>query len=1759
MRLFLRTMLSLVTLSGFAQTPKLSVSAANINAQVAAGASTTQTFTITNTGNRDLNWTMNLQGNPVEFEKQAYADWTQAANQDRITPNVWITRKSTQGLFNIFNESGFASSSPAGTEWAFGKSEDLSSGDYAAWQTAVDFDPQSMIDNVISMHAITDDRYFDITFHSFLGNNTGGGFSYTRVEHGLKWASADFTSGTLLPGQSKTITLTLNSTTLFAGLSAGQIVIESNDPQNEEKMVPLSLNVGTGAGAPEISTPAAKNLGQGYAGFSTRSIITINNTGSAILNVTNVTSDNSAFVPEALVFSIQPGQGFDLPINFMPANPGAIAGTLTITNNDADESSLNIALSATALAPPLSAVNQNSFTINAASDANESANLVLSNTTGTDLTYSLALIFPSATPTVFSKTNFADPLIPENQDWVSTDIHITRSDRQGLFNGAVETGYVNGTSPANTLWANVSTAEAREQGISYTDWRNAIGGDPYEYIGKPWSMYIPSEDRFFDIVPSVWTCCENGGGFSYTRTEIYNWLTADTDGGAIVAGTDNTIGLSFNTAGLAAGTYTATVRITSNDPAAPVRNIPVTFNISGTPDATMFESTVEFDDTSLGHTSKKKIHVINNGAAPLNITGVTYSDAEFMTYQATGTVPPFSYGAIEISFTPSAIESYSGTITVATNDANNPTLEIPYSANGVGAAEIDVTTDVMDATVSTGDFITKTITIENTGVGPLHWSAKIENNNSLVSFIKPDHADWKLAENQDRITPNVWITRQDNQGLFNIARESKYFHDLSPIGTEWQLGSTLSVDPSNYMSWEDAVDGWPPSSVGRTFSLHTAREYYDVTFTSWTQDDNGGGFSYERRKANGWLKLDATEGTLAPGASTVVTVTYDPTDYLAGIKNDVVYIVSDDVDEPSVAVPIQMTIEGVAEIEASLSAAAFGNIGIGRTKTIPVTLSNNGTVPLVISSIVSTNAAFTVTQGAVTIAPDESVTVNITFSATAVQAYTGDLEITSNAENESGLIITLTGTGIQIPDIAVTPAKIAELTPSTTLFEGDITIENSGSADLNWSTNRPSSFPLSDILNNLNDGYTAITNIIPSMYTFNYDGGSNSISDGGNDMYDNGNFLNTDISPSIQYSDNVVIDGSAVFGAGTTYFTRHLNGLFVLAADLNGVNSFFISGNNGADGGGSVDATTLTTTVSGTSYTAFLKRVYNTSDPSINQMVIIESDASAGQTWSTNSDYSEHVINGLGNVTRIYYILYAGSSGTYIGDTDAQAIFEQFINTISGGNGFLPDWITLDTYSGTVAPGATQTVHYTIDLSTYPEANYEGNITISSNDPDESKVQIPVQINIGAVIVVNEIADVMVNEGFGSKTVDFANVFLDGNGGALTYAVGTDVDIISGAINGTQLTLSETGTGTSIVSIRAEDPDGNVVYEDFNFRVNDVPSVVTPIADKTLVRGFNTNSTDITDLFEDKDANDVVTLSATSSNEAVVTVAIVDNALVLTDVAVGTTTITITANDGNTGIASTTFNVTVNKAPATVVIANISATYDGNAKSVTTSTTPTNLNVNVVYTQQGTVVASPVNAGSYEVTATINDANYAGTSTATLTIAKADQTITFNAIASVMNSADPFALTATSTSTLAVSFTIVSGPATISGNTLTLTGAVGTVTVKATQAGDANYNAATAVERTFEVTQDPILGVDDVLSASVETWPVPAKDQLNITSGKHVMHHVTFSNLQGVRLVNVAPQASEYTLPLGHYPQGIYLLIITTDIGVVTRKIEIVK
>jgi hypothetical protein len=189
------------------------------------------------------------------------------------------------------------------------------------------------------------------------------------------------------------------------------------------------------------------------------------------------------------------------------------------------------------------------------------------------------------------------------------------------------------------------------------------------------------------------------------------------------------------------------------------------------------------------------------------------------------------------------------------------------------------------------------------------------------------------------------------------------------------------------------------------------------------------------------------------------------------------------------------------------------------------------------------------------------------------------------------------------------------------------------------------------------------------------------------------------------------------------------------------------------------------------------------------------------------------------------------------------------------------------------------------------------------------------------------------------------------------------------------------------------------------------------------------------------------------------------NGLATVPTIAGIYAVTGTVNNANyTG--STNGFLVISKATAKLILGNLSAVYDGTAKTVSVVTTPEGLAV--VLTCDGLVWA-PTNAGIYAVTGTVSSVNYAGSTNGTLVISKANQSITFPAIPAQLTT-NVVGLAATSRSGLGVSFSLGSGAATLTGTNLSFN-ATGSVSIVASQGGNANWNAAPTVTNTFMVTK----------------------------------------------------------------------------------------
>jgi cyclophilin family peptidyl-prolyl cis-trans isomerase len=269
---------------------------------------------------------------------------------------------------------------------------------------------------------------------------------------------------------------------------------------------------------------------------------------------------------------------------------------------------------------------------------------------------------------------------------------------------------------------------------------------------------------------------------------------------------------------------------------------------------------------------------------------------------------------------------------------------------------------------------------------------------------------------------------------------------------------------------------------------------------------------------------------------------------------------------------------------------------------------------------------------------------------------------------------------------------------------------------------------------------------------------------------------------------------------------------------------------------------------------------------------------------------------------------------------------------------------------------------------------------------------------------------------------------------------------------------------------------------------------------------------------------------------------------------IGAGTATIVASQGGNAnwnaATSVTNKLIVNQVPQVVTFTAITGarSYATNGSLLITAaasgagavTNFVSSNTNVLaLTNVGTntVTALIKGAGQAAITATIPaGGNYlAATATTNITVAPATQTIPAFAQIVPQPYGSRLSLTnSNSTAGLPVAFTVKSGPATVSGNLVTVTG-IGTVTLAANQAGNTNYTAAPTVTTNFTTTKatqtinfttPAVVGAGIPLTLAATASSGLAVTYSNVTPSLSTLSGTTLTpKTNGVTLTIVAQQA----------------------------------
>ena len=189
-----------------------------------------------------------------------------------------------------------------------------------------------------------------------------------------------------------------------------------------------------------------------------------------------------------------------------------------------------------------------------------------------------------------------------------------------------------------------------------------------------------------------------------------------------------------------------------------------------------------------------------------------------------------------------------------------------------------------------------------------------------------------------------------------------------------------------------------------------------------------------------------------------------------------------------------------------------------------------------------------------------------------------------------------------------------------------------------------------------------------------------------------------------------------------------------------------------------------------------------------------------------------------------------------------------------------------------------------------------------------------------APTVSNSIADATIVSESGTRSVSLVGVFSDADNDSLTITAASSDQTVATALAATDnstLTVTAQGNGTATITVTADDGNGGTVSDTFTAEVKAAPVVASALADVSGLEEDATQDVSLSGVFSDADG-DALTITATSSDDAIATVTVATDQTKLTvaGVSEGTATITVTAEDADGNRVSDSLDVSVPDATA---------------------------------------------------------------------------------------------------------------------------------------------------------------------------------------------------------------------------------------------------
>ncbi len=722
--------------------------------------------------------------------------------------------------------------------------------------------------------------------------------------------------------------------------------------------------------------------------------------------------------------------------------------------------------------------------------------------------------------------------------------------------------------------------------------------------------------------------------------------------GVIAAGGVQNVLITFSP--MAAQSYSGTITVHSN---ATGGTGTLACSGEGITRVIVITGNTTFGDVDINETSQKTFTITNTGNRPLTVTDIIYPSG-FSGDWSGGQIAAGGQKVVTLTFAPTTASLYIGNIAVL-SDATNDDNTIFVSGEGVSRV-ISLTGDLSFGDVDVNGSTQLTFTIQNTGSRALNvtsvsypagfsgpWSGTITAGGSQAVTVT--FAPTAAQTYSGAITVNADTTSGTNTidcsgvGIGGVIRLS------GALG----FGS-VNVDTTSQLDFTIHNDGTGPLAVS--------------------------GINYPVGFSGLW------SGTVAAGGSQAITVTFAPT--AAQSYGGDVAVASDSVSGTNTIACSGIGSGGIIRLVGSM---AFGDTVINQTTSKTLTIYNDGTGPLVVSGISSSDPAFSgVWSGTIAVGASQAVT--ITFAPTVTGSYGGDITVSSDAT--SGVnTIACAGAGISRGiSLSLSVAALGDVDINTSA-QTTLTIENTGNRALAISgISYPSGFSDNWSSGTIAAGATKDVMVVFAPTAAQSYGGTITVASDKTEGTNTASISGYGVTRIVSVSGNLSFGLASVGQMPTLTMTIENTGIRALAvSDISYPAGFSGSFSGSIAAGGSQ---VVTVTFAPTEAKTYSGTITVNSDATSGEAAIdcfgfvLAGDGTAGNPYQLSTDYHLEAVND--DLTACYILMNNISlSGTIY--TGAVIAADQIVTTIefegtpfSGtfdGNGYAITDLTIDTDS----------------------------------------------------------------------------------------------------------------------------------------------------------------------------------------------------------------------------------------------------------------------------------------------------------------------------------------------------------------------------------------------------------------------------------------------------------------------------------------------